>query len=738
MDLASHRPNSWVFCVFALISLFQVRQVTAQTELTVGENVKVFDRGLWFDGVVLGRNKNRYGVEFEFYTTKQRGFFNRANIRKQSEVDAIDLSRSWEIASGKSKVEAALKSYTADKIILAEIDDSEVEIPIASLSENDQKYLKKFKKTFEEAVRKGETPAMIPKLPPFETFADGFESDISTVIGEGEIGPLGAIPNFLREFKHSGMGFQFTRSDQRITDIIPVGGPEQWVIVSAREHDVKGQKNFQSQAYWLSLKQQKVVSSAPLTPGDFIVDYDPRSKLLVSVYCDRVTKELDRKGSITIWNHKPAESEARPFVRWKTPLIHFTGPDFVKLVNDHTVLVKTEDKTFKAFDFRKNQVLYAFKQDSMYNAAVVMTADRKHLLVPEDGKVTVLNAEDGQLKFSLPVKDHNVSGVNIDPTGKRLVCLTGSNVYVWDLTSSDPTPTCYSAPSIGWRDHASIEWVNDDLVLVHTSSHLTLYRLSLQLPVWSYYIDTFGIMMPSEVQRINQVLNGLFFYAVLPTRNRASIAIGAVELPGPKVEELTKDKISDDLLLVKKGSHVGLKMESVSNSTQVEKWLIEKIEANGWVHDPNAAIQIHAAMDGGTTTSVSYREVGVNNKYINLTFTPTLANLTIKNGKDILWKTGAFSGVPPEIRGIFKKFADRNEVSPNEFFRSVIIPNQIIDPKYSHGFGVSKLGLKGIEIESTSPPERNADSLDMRRKARDESIKELMDDFQKRLKDSPR
>ena len=730
MDFASHRPRPWVICVFAMISLWQVDQVAAQTKLTEGESVKVFFLNSWYDGVVLGRDKNRYGVEFEFAATQKRELFNRAQIRKLCEVEALDLSRSWESANGKFKVDAALKGFTGDKVVLAKTDGNDVEIPAASLSENDQNYLKKFKKSFEEATRKGAIPALVPKLPPLETFNDSSESNIGAIIGEGKIEPLGATPNFLREFKQSGMGLQFARRDQRLTAVIPVGGPEQWVLVTAREDNFfnKG-TNFQSQAYWVSLKQQKIVGSVPLTPEDSIVDYDPRSKLLVSVHRDK-TMGLNEKGSITVWNHKPAESEAKPLVRWETPLTSWAKPLYVKLINDHTLLLKTENNTYKAWDFRQKQVLYAFKSASFFDAAIVLTADRKHLLLPEDGKVTVLNAEDGQLKFSLPVNDRHVSGVNIDPSGTRLVCLTESNVHVWDLKTSNPTPTSYPAPLIGSPFQSRIEWVNDDLILANSQQNRTLYRLSLKLPVWSYRMDADEWWL-NENPLTNQVLNGLFFYVAAPKGNSISIAVGAVELPGPKVDELTKNLNSDSLMLLKNGSRVGLKMESVSNSTQVEKWLIEKIKANGWVYDPNAAIQIHAGMGVGEKITQRYRQMGGRGKTIDVTFTPHFAKLTIKTGDVIIWQTGTSTGAPPIVHDSdIQAAVARSEVPPVDFFRHVTIPNEIIDPKYSRGFGVSKLGIKGIEVESTTPPGRDADPFAAENKMHEENLKKNQNNAQ--------
>ncbi|MCU0721316.1 MAG: SHD1 domain-containing protein, partial [Pirellula sp.] len=144
--------------------------IFAQSKLEEGESVKVMFLNSWFDGVVLGREKNRYGVEFEFANTTKREMFDRSMIRKKCEIDAIDLARTWESSNGKFKIEAALKSISGEKALLVKTDESEIEVPITGLSDKDQAYLKKFKKQFDEATQKGVVPATVPKLPPIEDF----------------------------------------------------------------------------------------------------------------------------------------------------------------------------------------------------------------------------------------------------------------------------------------------------------------------------------------------------------------------------------------------------------------------------------------------------------------------------------------------------------------------------------------------------------------------------------------
>jgi hypothetical protein len=246
-------------------------------------------------------------------------------------------------------------------------------------------------------------------------------------------------------------------------------------------------------------------------------------------------------------------------------------------------------------------------------------------------------------------------------------------------------------------------------LLAEGSSERVLYRLSLQLPVWSYRIDGYDGFINSNPM-VNQVLNGLLFYVARPDKFKGSVAIGAVKLPGPKVEEITKAIDKKSLMILKEGIRVGIKMESVNDPSTVQQWLIDKIKANGWVYDPNAAIQMIAKMGVGERQSETYQERGPGGQTFNVQFTPHFATLAIQKDQTVIWQSGTSTGLPMTVNSLtLQTHIAMSERPQTSFFQYVEIPKEIIDPKYSRGFGVSKLGLRGIEVESTSPPGREDD-----------------------------
>ncbi len=410
--------------------------------------------------------------------------------------------------------------------------------------------------------------------------------------------------------------------------------------------------------------------------------------------------------------------------RWYGDVEGWPNTIFAKIVNQDIVVSKTDAKSYTAWNLAEEKAVYSFKAGSFFDSPVVFTYDRNFLIVPEDGKLTVFNAVTGDVEFSTRVKDNHVSGANINAAGNRLVGLTERNLYVWDLTSPNQEPKVYPAPLIGNPFGSRVEWIDDDLILAETHMERVLYRLSLELPVWSYRLVT-NTYWDNKDPLKNMVINGLFFYVAQPGFNDGSIAVGAVRLPGPSVDEITKNIDRESLYLIKPGVAVGVQMKSVTDPGKVEQWLREKIESNGWVFDPNSEIIMHAEMGVGKTQSETYREFGLGGKETTVSFTPHFSTLVIKKGDLVVWQTGISTGAPPMSRASNIQAEVSSMQKPQlDFFKNVTIDSKIIDPKYSRGFGVSELSLRGIQVVSTTPPGRTENPADAESKMKDDQEKD--------------
>ena len=672
--------------------------------------------GDWIPGVVIDVEKKKKNqraiVEYTWASSQSRDVFERQNIRKQYEYRGLDYGRVWKSSDGEHEIEASILDYGGEEVLLIKPDLESISVPLERLSPIDNKYVKKFRENFEAAVTRGEVPARTPDLPEIENFSGGMFGSTFGSMASNKIEPLNPIPDYLKAFEQAGTGYNLIREEQKLVAVIPVGGPEQLVLMSFRERNAfdKGDK-FQSQLYWVSLRQQKALSYVSITHEDYAIDYDPRHRLLLTFNRkEEFIGQNDEPSHYTLWHLSPGKDDLQPLVRWQADGMNWAEHQFGKIVNDRVVIVKTARHTYQAFDIQEKKALYLVKPNSFFDAPVVLSHDRQNLILPEDGRVTIVDATNGDVKMTFPVKDRHVSGANVNEEGTRLAAITERNVYVWDLQSQSTEPAVYPAPLISSPFSSRVEWIDQDHILGQTHSQRVLYRLSLQLPVWSYKMDVRDYFLNRD-PLTNMVIDGKLIYVVQPNPFGGNIAVGAVQFPGPSVNEITASINKEDLYLIKPGSKIAVDVSGVQqDSDKVKQWLIEKIQSKNWQHDQNSDIVLIATTGMGERQTVEYKEFGIDGKSSTVTFQPHWAKIVLKKGAKIIWQSGTSTGPPPVIHGKNAQATVNRYQNPQTgFFEKVDIESKILDPKYSRGFGVSKLGLRGIEVVSTSPPGREDD-----------------------------
>lgn len=699
----------------------------AQAKVEVDEEVKVLFLGDWRDGIVLARKGREAEVQFPFAGSLKTDVFDRNDIRKMNEVEALDFSRTWRSTNGTFSVDAALKTIGADEVTLIKEDLTEITVPLDKLGAADNQYVEKLRKANKQMVAAGIVPMPTPDLPEIADYGQGVAGWFSgTGAGSRAVASLGAIPSFLR-FSEKGIGFRMFRPQQELVAIIPVGGPDELVLVTTRDSNwPPGDRLFQSQCYWLSMKTQKLLGSVAVAPEHYPIDYDPRTKLLLTKY-DKETFGQE-PATYTVWKLEPGKEQAEPIARWLVQDGTFLRAKFGKIVNDHVVVAMTDKHTYTAWDFDKGECLYTLKSESFFDVPAIMTNDRQTLILPEDRQVSLIDAATGDVKFNLPGQGASFTGANVDSTGTKLVACTSRDIHVWDLAAGASTAKIYNAPLIGSPFQSRVEWVDDDHVLLEGHHGRILYRLSLELPVWSYQMDV-GSHFDHKDPLKNLIVNSMFFYFAQPDfSNPENIAIGVVGLPGPGVAEVTRDIQPEELDLLKPGITIALDTKGTRDPDGIFDWLAEKIEQNGWVLNPSGDFKLVATMGRGEQQTVVYEEIGGSGRQ-TVSFQPYYSSLKLYHGNVVVWQSGTSTGAPPIItRGDAQQAVNRMQNPDEEFFANVVIPDRIIDPKYSGGFGVSKLGLRGIEVVAASPPGRAADPEQAARDAVEELLRQEQED----------
>ena len=691
--------------IFFAIGLLCGDAASGQSKLEVGEEVEVKHLGKWKDGTVLEKGKkNQYLVSFVFINEEQQ-VFDRSKIRKLCEVDALDFCRSWESARGTFRIEAAPKKFMAESVLLIKPDLSEIEVPLKKLSTKDNAYARRFKKKNEQAVARGQAPIPTPELPELEVFSNSFGGKGMFGDNSGGLKTMGSLPDCLTTFGQAGVGFNLLRPQQKLISVLPVGGPEQLVLIATRDDEYQ-KKGFQSQLYWVSLKQQRVIGYVPITAGHYALDYDPENKLLLTFF-RKGTARFDEPTPdyYTVWKLESAASEAEPLVRWSVEDVSWTQDLFAKIVSDRVVVGQPEKNKFEAWDFVSKETLYSVKQESFFGAPVVLSPDRKKLIIPQDKDVTIIDAATGNVDLNVKLSGGS-SGANLNSDGTKLAAINSRGINVWDLTGDDPTPKFYSAPLVGSPFRSRLDWISDDQVLGENHGGRVLYSLSLQLPVWTYVMDTSERWMNAN-PLVSMVVNQMVFYVSRPSSREPFVAIGAVNLPGPSVMETISSIDKEALYALHPGVRVSLDTSGTTDSAKATQWLEKKIEDNGWVLDDNAEFKMIATM--GTSEARSETYLGVGGRKTKVNFTPHFANLKITRGKVVVWQSGTSTGAPGMINGepnSFQSQVSKMQKPPLKFFERVSIADKIIDAKYSKGFGKSKLGKTGIHVISRTPPKR--------------------------------
>lgn len=705
---------------------------TGAAKVKKNEDVRVKMNNQWLDGIVIETKGKKILVEYDIDGKIQRGVFARAAVRLLCEGDAIDFCRRWRSAAGKSSVHAALKEIKGDSVVLVKRDLKKITVPLKKLSKPDNAYVKRMNKWFKKTGGTGRSLANLPEIEDFggSVFDSSGTATFGTrsyatfgKTGESEdIHTFGSEPECYKYFEQSGVGFTMPRFFEKLRAVMPVGGKQQLVLASGQE-SLNTDKN-PSTLYWLSFKKKKVVARTLISPSDIAIDYHPEKHLLLSYHEDTFRSGLPKH--LTLWKLEPGSPIASPIVRFRAQIDSFFDHFYGRIIDEKTILVRSRtNNTYTCYDLENKEIAYEFRPESFFGARITLSPDRKHIISPEDGFISVYDSVTGEPTTRISTGGKRLAGARVNPDGTKLAAISSSEVFVWDLKKKSAKPEIYPAPLIGSPFTSRVEWVGNSHLLGEDTHNRVLYSLKLKLPVWTYKMnirDGFTNRNPLK----SLVANNLFFYVANPDISASrgnSFGVGAVELPGPKVMDVTRNASKTDLTMVKPGTRVRIDTSGVSsNQSQIYSWLTEKAEQNGWIIDDNAEVSLKGMMGTGSSQTVQYFVSDSlldrnNGNWQSVTFTPHWSRIRLVKDGYILWQSGTTTGAPAIIRGRNIAQKVQSYQTPRlQFFKNVSVPKEILNPKYSRGFGVSSLGLRGIRVVSTNPPGRTKNPFETEKK----------------------
>ena len=663
----------------------------------VNDRIEVFHLNSWKPAVVVNTNqRGEVLAEYEFGGGPRREAFKPEAVRAEYESGAIARGRVWTAAAGSFSVKAALLAANDKEVKLRKTDMTELTVALDKLSEADRIYLRKLQKAMGEG---GPTP------PPAESFAGGGFGLITsfsweTNSGRPAISP-DPVPTYM-QLKQGGCGFPTDDFFDRLGAVLPVGASDQWLL-AAVESDSPS-KPLPSRLLWVSLVRQKVERRQLLPPREKLVDYHADSHRVLTF--NEIEKDSFGRGRpvLTIWETTPTAKDVKPVVRWYADGdYHRWGSPWARLIDGNLVVERADKQRYVVWDTASKQAKYSITQESFFAPVAVLSGGRKQLFLPEDKGVRVLDSATGKWLTTLPAKNGS-SGVAVSEDGKQAAVLDWTTLKVWDLTTPDSPPKVYQAEAIGTPFTADIYWVGNERVMADSLNGQRLFSLRNNLTLWRYDFDH-NAVSEHWSNRVREIIDGhLVYAATFHIGGQHGLAVGAVALPGPRVDETEARLEKESLYIVKPGTPVRVEVNAGDGefSSRVQKALEDKVQANGWTLSPTATAVLSAEMKLGEQQTVNYRMfgIGATGTTQSATFTPHISTLTLKVGDKTAWQSGTRTGAPPIVhlqRGEeVQSEVDKWQKPQPEFFDSVVIPPKILDPKYKDGLGGTLVTNRGL------------------------------------------
>lgn len=684
-----------VVCTLAasLLDSFLARGSSAAEELKAGESVEVFFLNKWWPAVVVDTNpRGEVLAEFEFAGGPKRQVFKKNEVRFPYEADALSKGRQWSDASGKFRIRAALLAISGDRVTLRKQDMSELEVPISKLSDTDQRFIKSLEK---EA---GPGGGRAPQPPAVEQFAVGQGSHSWGVSPGNETQRASLAPDPLPGYlklTQGGLGFPTDDFADRIGAVLPIGGPDAWLLAAVEDP----RQERPTRLIWVSLKRQKIEGKQLLPPGEIVLDYHAPSHRLLTYALLKGAGDPWGSPVLTLWEVLPTDKQVNPIVRWNAnPDKDRPHTPWARLVDGDTVVHRWKSHDLAIWDSKGKQMRYQTNQEAFFAPSPTLSGGRKYLFIPEDKQVRILESATGQPVGALPVDD-GAAAVAVSEDGRQAAVLGRSTLTVWDLTQADTEPQRYQAEAIGTPFQTTLSWLGEQRLMAEAGVGLVLFSLPHELALWSYEFDMSAIGK-FDGRRVREIVAGHLVYAAsVQAGMQRGLAVGAVTLPGPKVEEIASSLDRQSLMVIKRGTPVRLEVSAGGDTARVTEVLTREIQANGWEIRPTAAAVVIAEMKRGETQQVTYRKFGGGDEQ-TATVTPFISAVRVEVGGKTAWQASTSTGAPLSVRLKEGQTAqgevDRWQHPDVEFFDRVDMPEEILDPTKKDGVGTTQVTNRGL------------------------------------------
>jgi hypothetical protein len=670
-----------------------------------GEEIEVFFLNEWLPAKVVDVNKQGLvQAKFEFANALKVEVFKPEAVRAKYESGAIWRGRMWSDASGSFKIKAALLAVLPDRVKLRKSDGQEIEVPIAKLSEADQKFLQKLR----SEAGGGSPIAIAPKIEEFDLTYNAFAEKASAQVSI-ESGRKAATSGFrldsdpLRsslKLMQAGAGIPQANFFDNLGSVIPLGGPDGWMMVGVE--DMRGkQAEAPTRIYWASLAKSQFKTMHSFPSGLTLLDYHVGSKMLLTYTVLEGKKAFEEEPLLTVWSVQPNSPEPTGVLSWRARLSD--GKSFghaspwARFVSENLVVQRDNDHRMIAWDIQEKRIAWTSVQQSFFAPDPLMSHGGKYLFLPEDQRLRILNPTTGQTLGSIETAS-NCSGVALHPDGRRLAILANQTLLVVDLTGEQPIQEI-DASTVGSPFATKMEWVDDDLLaLPGQGLGFVLFSIQHQLPVWSYQFDSNVYRAESRSGRARSIVDGHLCYAAALEGVQRGYVVGAVKLPEAVVLDALAKVNRKDYMLTGQGTRVRLQATG-DHASVILEGLKKQVAENKWVESPTAEFVLQGEIKQLPSQTTQYTNT-MTREVQTVSHSPIVSSISLQRGSEVVWEAASSSGTPPMVMlregQSLQSEADKWQRPDIEFFGRQDVPQEVIDPKKRGGIGTSDVTLQGL------------------------------------------
>ncbi len=681
----------------------------AAEKYEVDEQVEVYHHSSWTTATVRETNKKgEVLAEFTFAGGPMQKVFAPENVRHMYESGAIARGRFWSDTTGNFKIKAALLKISGGKVELRTDEMKEVVVSIDKLSSKDQTFIKQFQKNM------GIAALPVPALPTITEFdtqnantkvgpkrdRDADKLDPATIRVSLEADPIRKG----LDLTQAGCGFPSAGYSERLSSLIALGGADNWILASIGENE-----KSPTRLMWVALAKSTVKKIQMLPPGENLMDYHAASRQMLTFSKRKIdTMDADQHPVLTIWQVDPSTEEPKAVLSWNARLAGerswMHALPWVRFASANNIIQRTESHRILSWDVSSKRLAWTTPQESFFAPEPLLSAGGKYVYLPEDSGVRIMDAANGEMIGHVPMD--GCSGIAVHPNGRLIAAVNQREGLVVDITGAETTQK-FSVASVSSPFRVKLDWISDKY-LCFDNSGFVLYSIEHELPVWTYTFDSNAYWAMSGGGRQRSIVDDhLVYAATFSLSGKTGLAVGAVELPGPKAQAAIASVKRDDFYAIRPGTSFRVSVTALDHASEIRQALENIAIRNGWTLDENATNVIEAEYKRGETREVQYelRSIRSGDRQIqSASITPYITNVVIKYGGEPAWQMFGSSGPPPMV-SLKEGESLQSEVDrwtqPNwRFFETLSIPPNIIDPKKRGGLGKTSVTNRGL-LEQT-------------------------------------